>query len=110
MISPAADSRAECGGSGGVATSNDGVHGSAGAQNRRVDCGRTEEQMRNRLGNDPQYTEQGDGDLGERMARAFQGPFDSGAEQVVIIGSDCPSNHWKNRIASSAPPPAAAII
>ena len=58
--------------------------------------GGTEEQMRDWLGDDLQYAEQGDGDLGERMARAFQEHFDAGAERVVIIGSDCPSNHWKN--------------
>ncbi len=30
------------------------------------------------------------GDLGERMAQAFQAAFAAGARQVVIIGSDCP--------------------
>jgi rSAM/selenodomain-associated transferase 1 len=33
---------------------------------------------------------QGDGDLGGRLARAFQDAFGSGAERVVVIGSDCP--------------------
>lgn len=33
---------------------------------------------------------QGDGDLGERMHRAFTDAFTSGAERVVIIGSDAP--------------------
>ncbi len=55
-----------------------------------------EEQMREWLGGDLQYTEQGAGDLGERMARAFREHFDAGAERVVIIGCDCPSNGWKN--------------
>lgn len=31
------------------------------------------------------------GDLGERMEAAFQQAFDTGAEKVVIIGSDCPA-------------------
>ena len=33
---------------------------------------------------------QGSGDLGARLARAFDESFASGAERVVIIGSDCP--------------------
>ncbi len=33
---------------------------------------------------------QASGDLGERMAQAFQAAFAAGAGQVVIIGSDCP--------------------
>lgn len=33
---------------------------------------------------------QGDGDLGERLHRAFASAFAAGAERVVIIGSDCP--------------------
>lgn len=35
-------------------------------------------------------TPQGDGDLGERLARAFGSAFAEGARQVVVIGSDCP--------------------
>lgn len=34
--------------------------------------------------------EQGTGDLGLRLERAFASAFASGAERVVIIGSDCP--------------------
>lgn len=33
---------------------------------------------------------QGEGDLGERLHRAFSDAFAAGAERVVIIGSDCP--------------------
>jgi uncharacterized protein len=33
---------------------------------------------------------QSSGDLGQRMEAAFQTAFDSGAERVIIIGSDCP--------------------
>lgn len=34
-------------------------------------------------------TPQGDGQLGDRMARAFAEAFQRGAERVVVIGSDC---------------------
>lgn len=54
------------------------------------------DQMRDWLGADLEYTEQGDGDLGERMERAVTEHLKAGAERVVIIGSDCPSNDWKN--------------
>jgi len=33
---------------------------------------------------------QGEGDLGERLARAFKECFAAGAQKVVVIGSDCP--------------------
>ncbi len=33
---------------------------------------------------------QGDGDLGQRMARAFEDSFQEGSQGTVIIGSDCP--------------------
>jgi len=33
---------------------------------------------------------QANGDLGERMEQAFRTAFEAGAQQVVIIGSDCP--------------------
>jgi len=33
---------------------------------------------------------QGGGGLGERLCRAFREAFESGARQVVVIGSDCP--------------------
>ena len=33
---------------------------------------------------------QGEGDLGARLCRAFDCHFASGAERVVVIGSDCP--------------------
>ncbi len=47
-------------------------------------------QMQQWLGAKWNYQAQGTGDLGDRMARAFQAAFASGVEQVVIIGSDCP--------------------
>jgi len=66
--------------------------------------GGAEDQLRDWLGEDLRYAEQGGGDLGERMARAFEDHFNAGAErpegsgckQVVIVGCDSPSNHWKN--------------
>jgi rSAM/selenodomain-associated transferase 1 len=42
------------------------------------------------LRNDWRAEPQGGGDLGERLARTFESAFASGAERVVIIGSDCP--------------------
>ena len=67
-----------------------------GAQIEIRYTGGTETKMRGWLGNDLHYTEQGGGDLGERMTRAFQAHFSAGATRVVVIGCDCPSNHWKN--------------
>jgi rSAM/selenodomain-associated transferase 1 len=34
---------------------------------------------------------QAEGDLGRRMARAFEEAFDEGARRVVVVGSDLPS-------------------
>ncbi|RKX40952.1 MAG: hypothetical protein DRP64_11920, partial [Verrucomicrobia bacterium] len=53
-------------------------------------------QMRDWLGADLAYAEQGGGDLGERMERAFSKHFKEGVQRIVIIGSDCPSNDWEN--------------
>lgn len=47
--------------------------------------------MKNWLGSDLKYQEQGTGDLGERIARAFQSAFNREMKSVVIIGIDCPS-------------------
>ncbi|NEO53416.1 MAG: glycosyltransferase [Okeania sp. SIO3B5] len=47
--------------------------------------------MKNWLGSDLKYQEQGIGDLGERMARAFQSAFNRGMKSAIIIGIDCPS-------------------
>jgi len=67
-----------------------------GAQIEVRYTGGTEEPTRQWLGADLEYEEQGDGDLGERMQRAFEAHFENGADRVVLIGSDCPSNGWKN--------------
>ncbi len=72
-------------------------------QARKVDAeieirytGGSLEKMKAWLGDDLGYTDQGEGDLGERMERTFSDHFKEGAEQVIIIGSDCPSNHREN--------------
>ncbi|MEH1933556.1 MAG: TIGR04282 family arsenosugar biosynthesis glycosyltransferase [Nostoc sp.] len=46
--------------------------------------------MQDWLGLDLVYQSQGEGDLGLRMARSLRNAFQSGAEQVIIIGTDCP--------------------
>ncbi|GAX36376.1 TIGR04282 family arsenosugar biosynthesis glycosyltransferase [Nodularia sp. NIES-3585] len=46
--------------------------------------------MEDWLGSDLVYHSQGEGDLGSRMERSLAHAFDSGAEQVIIIGIDCP--------------------
>ncbi|MEX2016227.1 MAG: TIGR04283 family arsenosugar biosynthesis glycosyltransferase, partial [Candidatus Hydrogenedentales bacterium] len=52
--------------------------------------GADEAAMRARLGGRRHYAEQGAGDLGERMARAFHDAFDAGCDRAVLIGVDCP--------------------
>lgn len=49
-------------------------------------------QMRQWLGTRPTYVDQGEGDLGSRMNRAFQKHFGRGARRVVVVGCDCPEN------------------
>ena len=46
--------------------------------------------MQGWLGSDSIYQSQGDGDLGQRMARSLLQAFQSGAEKAVVIGTDCP--------------------
>lgn len=52
--------------------------------------GGAEGAIRDWLGDGPLYREQGEGDLGERMRRAFETGFREGASAVVVIGADCP--------------------
>jgi len=47
-------------------------------------------QMQSWLGGDLDYRSQASGDLGDRMAAAFQQSFAAGFGQVVLMGSDCP--------------------
>jgi hypothetical protein len=58
--------------------------------------GGTKDQVSKWLGTELIYTDQGDGDLGERMARAFREHFETGAKRVVVIGCDCPDNRIVN--------------
>ncbi len=46
--------------------------------------------MRQWLGPDLTYRPQGKGDVGERMARAFQEAFAEGIQEAVLVGTDCP--------------------
>lgn len=48
------------------------------------------EKMQNWLGNDLRYESQGKGDLGARMERSLINAFNQKAQQVIIIGTDCP--------------------
>ena len=46
--------------------------------------------MARTFGRDMHYVEQGNGTLGERLARAADDAFREGCKQIVIIGCDCP--------------------
>ncbi|AFY32830.1 TIGR04282 family arsenosugar biosynthesis glycosyltransferase [Calothrix sp. PCC 7507] len=46
--------------------------------------------MQDWLGLNLVYHSQGEGDLGEKLVRSLFDAFQSGAQQVVIIGTDCP--------------------
>lgn len=46
--------------------------------------------MRDWLGSDIVYRNQGTGDLGSRMARSHQSALRAGMERLAIIGTDCP--------------------
>jgi rSAM/selenodomain-associated transferase 1 len=46
--------------------------------------------MQNWLGPDRLYKPQGDGNLGEKLKKAFGDAFSAGAQRVVTIGCDCP--------------------
>ena len=48
------------------------------------------EKMQNWLGHDLGYQFQSEGDLGARMAESFINAFNQKAQQVIIIGTDCP--------------------
>lgn len=52
--------------------------------------GGNESLMRRAFGNDLLFTDQGPGDLGVRLWRAVEEAFASGAERVVVTGTDCP--------------------
>ncbi len=48
------------------------------------------EQMKDWLGSHFTYKDQGQGDLGKRLASGFEESFQSGYNKVIAIGSDCP--------------------
>lgn len=48
------------------------------------------EAMKNWLG-DMSFERQKEGDLGEKMSKAFKNCFEGNAQKVVIIGTDCPA-------------------
>jgi len=57
----------------------------------QVRCdGGDSDQLRTWLGDDLDVQPQGDGDLGQRMARAADDAFAEGTSAVVMIGTDCP--------------------
>ncbi|MFB2917962.1 MULTISPECIES: TIGR04282 family arsenosugar biosynthesis glycosyltransferase [Aerosakkonema] len=47
--------------------------------------------MQEWLGNEITYRQQAEGDIGFRMASAFQTAFSNNIDNVIIIGSDCPA-------------------
>ena len=47
--------------------------------------------MQNWLGTELNYLLQGEGDLGKRMENSFLSAFNKGAQEVVMIGIDCPN-------------------
>jgi rSAM/selenodomain-associated transferase 2/rSAM/selenodomain-associated transferase 1 len=52
--------------------------------------GADEKRMRTWLGSEWGYSAQGTGDLGRRMADAFERAFRDGAERAVLVGTDVP--------------------
>lgn len=58
--------------------------------------GGSEKQMRTWLGDDLFYVDQGTGEPGERIGRAFESVFGRGAKRIVLMGDDCPSNRTEN--------------
>lgn len=52
--------------------------------------GGSERAMQHWLGSETFCREQGPGDLGQRMARAFEDSFREGSTRSLIIGADCP--------------------
>jgi len=50
----------------------------------------TPQAMEDWLSSDIPCLDQGEGDLGDRLRRAFSQAFSQGAQAVVVIGADCP--------------------
>ncbi len=62
----------------------------SGARIRVHHTGASAKTFRRWLGPELEYVEQGDGDLGARMARAVEDGLRDGASRVVLMGCDCP--------------------
>jgi rSAM/selenodomain-associated transferase 2/rSAM/selenodomain-associated transferase 1 len=54
--------------------------------------------LREWLGPDHLYTPQGEGDLGERMARALDDGFQQAYGKVVLCGTDCPAMNSRHTL------------
>lgn len=52
--------------------------------------GARKREMARMFGRQVDYFEQGEGDLGHRLARATTEAFENGDDRVIIIGTDCP--------------------
>jgi hypothetical protein len=57
--------------------------------------GGNEQLMQTWLGSSITYKKQSEGDIGKRMAAAFQAAFEEGMNSVVLIGIDCPDLNAK---------------
>ena len=53
-------------------------------------AGGNEQLMQDWLGSSISYQQQSEGDIGCRMASAFEASFKAGMNHVVVIGTDCP--------------------
>lgn len=51
--------------------------------------------MQEWLGHEITYRQQAEGDIGFRMASAFQTTFNNNIDNVIIIGSDCPTLNYQ---------------
>ncbi len=60
--------------------------------------GGTRSQMQKWLGCQYEYAEQVDGDLGQKLKNASLKAFEQGANKVLLIGCDCPDNHFDNML------------
>jgi len=67
-----------------------GLAGSSGVEVEVRFLGGDEAAMRRTFGGGVIYRGQGEGDLGDRLARSIDDAFGEGAASVVVIGSDCP--------------------
>jgi len=72
--------------------------------------GDTERAMSHWLGDDARFFPQCVGDLGERMAGAFEESFRTGSTATVIIGSDCPALNPDVIIAAFARPAETPVV